>query len=520
MGKTFMQEVVMRMRLLGQHLGKAQLWGIVAALGLALTSPAHGPVAWAASHREAPLIALDPTADITDFYGFRSWVHMDRVVFIMNVIPGQEPSSGPNYFNFDDDVLYAINIDTNADGKADDVIYEIRFTTEIRAPLGDFPVAYAGNVMGVLPPITALDGPGSEGIGVRQHYTVTEVRGGHRFDLGTGTMFAVPSNVGPQTMPDYEALAAQGIYQLNNGGYVFAGQRDETFYIDLGATFDTLNFRRFPPILTDAEDARDDTNAFGVDHFSGFNVSSIALEVPIATLTDNPHAIVGAYASTSRFKKAHRKGSFAQVARLANPLVNELIIGTATKDRWNATNPADEAQFLDFYLNPRLVVVLNALFGTNFPTSGRTDLVAALLQYPGQDPASCAHANPCSELLRVNLGVHPTSPTMQKRLGGLAGDAAGFPNGRRPNDDVTDIVVRVAAGALLGPVPNLGDGVSFNIGAQLLFANDGLGNYGQGGVLDVTANGIAQEFPFLPTPFDGRNRRHIDCDEPGGNPCN
>jgi len=528
----------MRMSLLGKHLGKAQLWGTVIALGLVLTSPVEGPVAWAASHREAPLIALDPTADITDFYGFRSWVNRDRVVFIMNVIPGQEPSSGPNYYNFDDDVLYAINVDTNADGKADDVVYEVRFSTEIRAPLGDFPVAYAGNVPGVLPPITALDGPGSEGIGVRQRYTVTEVRGGHRFDLGTGTMFAVPSNVGPQTMPDYEALAAQGIYHLSNGGRVFAGQRDETFYIDLGATFDTLNFRRFPPILTDAEDARDDKNAFGVDHFSGFNVNSIAIEVPMATLTDNPHAIVGAYASSSRFKRTDRKGSpdnvragdedalrngkgsFVQVARLANPLVNELIIGTATKDRWNATDPKDEAQFLDFYLNPRLVVVTNALFGTNFPTSGRTDLVAALLQYPGQNPTYCTHANPCSELLRVNLGVEPTLPTHQKRLGGLAGDAAGFPNGRRPNDDVTDIVIRVAAGALLGPVPNLGDGVNFNIGAQLLFADDGLGNYGQGGVLDITTNGIAQEFPFLPTPFDGRDRRHIDCDEPGGNPCN
>src|SRR5262245_37507084 len=143
MGTTLMQEVVMRMCLLGQHLGQAPLWGIVMALGLALTSPAHGPGAWAASHREAPLIALDPTADITDFYGFRSWVHMDRVVFIMNVIPGQEPSSGPNYYNFDDEVLYAIHIDTNADGRADDVVYEVRFTTEIRPPLGDLPVAYA-----------------------------------------------------------------------------------------------------------------------------------------------------------------------------------------------------------------------------------------------------------------------------------------------------------------------------------------------------------------------------------------
>src|SRR5262245_21163981 len=138
-----MQEVVMRMNLLGKHHGKAPLWGMVVASGLAVPSTAQAPGAWAASHRAAPLIALDPTADITDFYGFRSWVNRDRVVFIMNVIPGQEPSSGPNYYNFDDEVLYAINIDTNADGRADDVVYEVRFTTEIRPPLGDLPVAYA-----------------------------------------------------------------------------------------------------------------------------------------------------------------------------------------------------------------------------------------------------------------------------------------------------------------------------------------------------------------------------------------
>lgn len=529
----------MRICRLSRSLEKLQWYGMVAVCGLALASPAWAPVAWAASHREAPLIALDPTADITDFYAFRSWDDKDRVVFIMNVIPGQEPSSGPNYFNFDDNVLYAIHLDTNGDGNADDITYEIRVTTEIRDPLSDFPVAYAGDVPGVLPPITALDGPGSVGIGVRQRYTVTEVRGDKRRNLGTGTMFAVPSNVGPQTMPNYEALAAQGIYRLKNGGRVFAGQRDETFYIDLGATFDTINLRRFPPILTDAEDADDTKNPFGVDHFSGFNVNSIAIEVPIATITDNPKAVIGAYASTSRFKMTLRQGSphpvdstdelisgsgkFVQVARMANPLVNELIIGTGTKDRWNATDPADEAQFLDFYLNPRLVAVINALFGTTFPTSGRTDLVAALLKYPGQNPGSCSPNNPCAELLRLNLGATPTFPINQKRLGGLAGDVGGFPNGRRPNDDVTDIVLRVAAGILRNPVPNLGDGVNFNIGAPRTFPQDGVdgaGEYGQGGVLDVSGNGIAKEFPFLPTPFDGRNRRHIDCGERGGQPCN
>jgi len=213
-------------------------------------------------------------------------------------------------------------------------------------------------------------------------------------------------------------------------------------------------------------------------------------------------------------------GAFVQVARLANPLVNELIIGTASKDRWNATDPADEAQFLDFYLNPRLVAVINALFGTNFPTSGRTDLVAALLKYPGQNPNYCTNANPCSELLRVNLGVNPTFPTRQKRLGGLAGDTAGFPNGRRPNDDVTDIAIRVVGGAKF-IAARAGDGVNFVNGAPGAGTSDGPGyGFAVGNRLDVTANGIAKEFPFLPTPYDGRNRRHIDCGETGGNPCN
>ena len=327
-------------------------------------------------------------------------------------------------------------------------------------------------------------------------------------------MFAVPSNIGPRTIPDYEALAAQGIYGLSNGGRVFVGQRDETFYIDLGATFDTLNLRRNPPVLTDAEDANDGVNPFGVDMFSGFNVTTIALEIPISDLTSDPNAVIGMYASTSRLRNRHLVGAdgdgfgtggFVQVARLANPLVNELIIGTGQKDRWNAKDPSDESVFLDFYRTPRLAAVLNLAFGLPVPPTPRNDLVAVLLKYPGQDPTGCSRGNPCSELLRLNVGVPPTAPANQKRLTVLAGDPAGFPNGRRPNDDVTDIALRVVAGALLGPVPALGDGVNFNIGAP---------------GTNITANGIATDFPFLPTPFDGRNRRHIDCGETGANPCN
>src|SRR4026207_836686 len=207
----------------------------------------------AASHREAPLISLDPTADITDFFMFRSYETGmdDKIVLIMDVIPAEEPSAGPNYYNFDPSVLYTFNIDNNADGKANDVRFEVQFKTEIRGVIDDLGLflSYVA-----LPPITALDGPGSEGLGLRQSYKVTMVKGDTRTVLAKG-LVAVPSNVGPRTMPDYDALAAQGIYDLPNGARVFAGQRDDPFYIDLGAVFDTLNLR-----------------APGTDMLPGFNV--------------------------------------------------------------------------------------------------------------------------------------------------------------------------------------------------------------------------------------------------------
>ena len=519
-------------------MGKKKPFTALTAAALMSLSGMSLSSAQAASHREAPLIANDPAADITDFYAFRSWEDPSKVVFIMNVIPGQEPSSGPNYFNFDDDVAYRINLDINRDGKAEDVVYEFRFSTKVRGVTASLqlPVANAA-----VPPITALNGPDSAGLGVRQRYTVTEMRGVRRRNLGSGSMYAVPSNMGPATMPDYEALAAKGIYPLSNGGRVFAGQRDETFYIDLGAVFDTLNLRAPAPILNATQDGDDTRNFGGVDHFSGFNVNSIALEVPISTLTNDPNAVIGAYASTSRQQLTVRRGApfnvkegaarddlldgrgaFVQVARLANPLVNEVIIGTPQKDRWNATEPEDEASFLNFYQNPRLATVLNLVFGTTFPDTNRKDLANALLKYPNQTKdGTCSKANPCTELLRLNLGISPTAPENQKRLTVLAGDNAGWPNGRRPNDDVTDVALRVVAGLVAGvSVPNLGDGVNFNIGAPGAGTADGPG-YGStmGNRLDVTTNGIAKEFPFLPTPHDGRNRRHIDCGESGGNAC-
>ncbi|MDX2252911.1 MAG: DUF4331 domain-containing protein [Nitrospira sp.] len=486
---------------------------ILTALSLLLATPVL-----AASHREAPLIANDPTADITDFYVFRSWQDPDKAILIMNVIPGQEPGAGPNYFNFSDDVLYEIHIDNNKNNIAANIVYQIRFKTEIRQPGDIFPLAYVA-----LPPITALTGGGSEGLLVRQSYTVTEQRYGQQpRDLGTGPMYAVPSNVGPRTTPNYEQLAAKGIFPLKNGGRVFAGQRDDTFYIDLGGTFDTLNLH-ISPILSPSDDANDAIivgapNSGTADTFSGFNVNTIALEVPISDLMGpSGNLMIGAYATTSRpkvtvlKKNGVRENSsrFVQVARMGNPLVNELIIATTMKDRWNATEAEDEADFTSFYCNSALATALNVVFQTDFPTTNREDLVNALLRYsPG--PPVCGGGKTketLSDLLRVDLNVPPTAPDSQKRLGPLAHDAsgnatpdkAGWPNGRRPNDDVTDVALRVVAGILTNPaVPNLGDGVNFNIGA--------VGGH-------KTANGIAKEFPFLPTPFDGRDRRHIDPKE-------
>lgn len=516
-------------------------WSLACA-GLALTL-GSGSVR-AASHREAPLMALDPAADITDVYAFVGYdqANLDRapadrrVTLVMNVVPGQEPGSGPNYFSFDDTVLYELKVDNDRDGVADDVVYQFRFQTETRTP-EQFLATLGG---GPLPPISAIDGPGSEGMSRVQRYTVTELRNcrtrskGPKCDsktllFGGQLQPTVPSNIGPRTMPSYETLAQQGIRtDPGTGIRAFAGQRAETFAIDLGAVFDTVNLRvenatpipmaRPPlPIQTAAEDANDAANPFGVNNFSGFNVNTIAIEVPIRALTSDGqpagagNGTIGMYAATSRQMLTVRSGEpgavregrplvvgrrdFRQVSRMANPLVNELIIRIGRKDFWNATAPEDEAQFLGAYRDLDVAQALNAVSGVPVPPTPREDVVQVLLKYAGQDPSPSV--GPFSELLRLDMTVPPTPPAQIKRMTILAHDAlglatpdpAGFPNGRRPNDDVTDILVRVAGGQAF--IDNfVGDGVGLN------------------------EKGITPDFPFLPTPFDGRNRRHVDPGEP------
>jgi len=502
---------------------------LVALTLVAVTAAVRGPKvdsAAAASHREAPLISLDPSADNTDTYFFRSYEpgKEDKIVMVMNVLPGEEPSAGPNYYNFDPNVKYAFHIDNNQDGRANDVVVSFDFKNEIRGVVDalGLPVSYLGNV-GPVPPITALDGPGSEGLGLRQRYNVRIDRATGPFRQGpvASDLIAVPSNVGPKTMPDYDALAAQGIYDLGNGIRVFAGQRNDPFYIDLGATFDSLNFRRFPPLLTAGEDANDSVNPFGFDQLSGFGVHTIAIEMPASMLTSDKKTAgettspkLGLYASTERnavtvrSAKPRPRGDYVQpggvqVSRLANPLVNELIIGTKDKDDWNGADPDDEEKFVGYYLKPRIALALQLAFG--FPTGctpfgttacspnppaatdttlgnfNRDDLVNILLKYAPTDTN-------LSELLRLDVSVPPVPLAAQKRMSLLAGDAAGWPNGRRPKDDVVDIAVRVVGG------PNY-------IAAR---AGDGVNT----GLIPLPTT-----FPFVPRPSDGRDLNpepHVD----------
>jgi hypothetical protein len=498
-----------------------------------------GPNAsFAASHREAPITALDEKADITDLFAFVSYDNPNKVTLILNVDPLLEPSNGPNYFPFDPNVLYAIRVDNNNDA-VEDVVFEVRFQTEIRRPevftgfvgAGNGVVAPAnappplGPGTPIVPPaITALDGPGSQGLNLRQTYTITMVKNGVRTALTNTSgqpLFAVPSNVGPRTMPNYPALAQQGIYNLASGVRVFAGTVDDPFYIDVGAAFDTFNFRAAAGggVLSPAMDATDNTN-FAPDQLSGFNVNTIAIEVPKTMLTrtgniepaSSAAATIGVFGTTARARLTVRRaplpaedsGSFSQIQRMGNPLINELLIGTGFKDRWSMSQPKDDAQFANMLLDPLVARVFNALFGIDIPPPPRNDLLP-LVQYRPPIAASGTPTGPVADLLRLNTGVPPTGAGARRRLGVLAGDLGGFPNGRRVSDDVTDIAARAVAGVLnpaFNKAPNnqIGDGVNTNDKAY------------------------QETFPYVAFAHSGRNRRHIDPGEPGctkgaGNPC-
>ncbi|MBC7927129.1 MAG: DUF4331 domain-containing protein [Bryobacteraceae bacterium] len=493
--------------------------------------------AFAANHREAPITALDHKADITDVYAFVSYGSNQaantapaNVTIIMCVDPLLEPANGPTYFPFDPNIVYQIHIDNNNDAEAD-MSFEFRFLTQQFLP-GLF-TAYAGAGTGanspanspapvapgtaIVPPrITSLTSPG---LGQRQSYIVSMVRNDIVNRLGTETMYAVPANVGPRTM-DYSALYREGTYNLPNGMKTFVGTVDDPFWIDLGATFDTINLRTLgsgvPGVLTDAEDSA--TTNFATDTVSGFAVNALALEIPIEMLTrtgrrellDSPAATIGVWATTSRPAMTVRRspdvmmssGPLRQVQRMGNPLINELLIGIGSKDRFSMDVPKNDGQFANFLLDPALPRVLNAL--TNgvvpIPAAPRVDLLP-LVTYAAPIAAAGTTAGPVADLLRLNTGVPATPPGAANRLGLLGGDRAGFPNGRRLMDDVVDIALRIAAGGVLA-------GADFN-----RFPNNRLGD----GV-NVNDAPYKTEFPYLAECPSGRDRRHLDPGEPGGGP--
>lgn len=506
-------------------------------------------VAFASSHREAPITALDHKADITDVYAFVSYganqspnTPGSKVTMILNVDPLLEPANGPTWFPFDPSILYEIHIDNDHDALTD-IAFQIRFQTQFQIPtisvalagIGDKGANAPGTSTLVIPPqIRDFSNPG---LNLRQTYTVTMVKyrknRSHDEDSDDDIIesvelknadgspfFALPTNNGPRTM-DYGTLFKAATYHLNNGISVFAGTVDDPFFIDLGATFDTVNYRTLgsgvPGVLTDAEDAANKN--FATDTVSGYAVNTIAIEVPIEMLTrtgrieaaNSPAATIGIWGTTSRPRitirrspnPASNSGPYRQVQRMGNPLINELVIGIGSKDRWSMDQPKNDSQFANFFLDPPIVHVVEAVYGGGLkvPSAPRTDLLP-LVTYAAPIAAPGTPAGPIADLLRLNTGVPATPLEKASRLGLIGGDAAGYPNGRRLFDDVVDITLRVAVGGVLQPkfnqFPNnrLGDGVNVN---------------------DVP---FRSEFPYLADSPSGRNRRHIDPGEPGGGPIN
>jgi uncharacterized protein DUF4331 len=558
-------------------------------LAMLLVTPIGG---FAANHRSAPITALDHPAGITDWYAFVSYDDPSKVTMIMDVDPLLEPSNGPNYFPFDPGVVYIMKVDNTYDA-VEDISFEFRFFTEIRAP--QVPVAFIGAGAGinaplnapqaattpgnavattsgpVIPPaITSLDGPGAAGLSLRQNYTVTLVQGtgatATRTDLtpASSKLFVVPANVGPRTMPCYASvpavlptgvscttpLAKQGIYTLNvpssatvlggsTGIRVWAGTADDPFFIDLGAAFDSLNFRAgaafngIAGILSATQDQADSLN-FAADSLSGFNVNVIAIEVPRSLIVkSDAQPVIGTWAATYRPATTIRaagsplttSGDLVQVNRMGNPLINELVIGTGSKDTFSLSQPKDDAQFANFGLDPTLARVFNTLYGVAVPDPPRKDLLI-LLQYQGPAVPAGTPTGPPADMLRLNTAIAATAQASRKRIGELAGDPAGFPNGRRLSDDVVDIAARAVAGAACGvpinaPAPGTSataitctsGGINFT-GAQVPLIGDG-----------VNANDVPTQetFPYVAFSQSGYTRVHHDpgekaCAQPAGCP--
>jgi hypothetical protein len=468
------------------------------------------------SHREAPEIAKDPVADSTDLYAFVSPDKPGTVTLIANYIPLEGPDGGPNFFEFGDDVLYEIHVDNDGDGGSD-IIYQFRFDTDLGPAASSFFLYNTG-------PITTLP---SAAWTRPQTFTLTEVRNGSATVLGTN-LLVPPCNIGPLSTPDYPALvtAALAHNKAVTGLNVFAGQRAEGFYVDLGAVFDLGDLRPF-----EAAHQGSMLSAMpGVNSGDMLNVHSLAIQVPIERLTrnhskpndaDDPNAAIGVWTSASRQKIRGIKdgtgtffnaGPFRQVSRLGNPLVNELLIPLAEKDFWNAQLPSADSQFQEYVTSPGLAALLPGLYPGVFTNLAaykkpRADLAAILTTgipggiVPGFQTFT---GSTQADLLRLNVAIRPTTSN-PSCLGVLGGDLAGFPNGRRVFDDVATIELRAIAGATIPLVD-----ASFVPDPVVKAAVDAGGlQFGLiTGPNDITANGTENYldvFPYLGTPHSGYN---------------
>ncbi len=398
------------------------------------------------SHREAPEISKDPVADSTDVYAFVSPDAPSTVTLIANYLPLQLPSGGPNFYEFGDDVLYEIHIDNNGDGRAD-ISYQFRFRTTVRNP---------GTFLYNTGSITSLTDPHWNRV---QTYDVAVVSGGSHTTLGTG-LPCPPCNIGPLSTPHYASLAAAAVNRLN-GISVFAGQRAEAFYVDLGAIFDLGDLRPFEQLHAPVGTLG---AMSGVNATNHLNVHSIAIQVPISTVTISGHPTIGVWTTASRRRvtlwdtdrgENVLSGPWRQVSRLGNPLVNEVLIPMGEKDLWNSLPPADDKHFAGYVTQPGLAGLLNTLYPGVFPhlaalvaaKKPRADLEAILLTGipAGLIQGFTNFTGPVlADMLRLNTSIAPaTKPSI---LGLLGGDAAGFPNGRRVADDVVTIELRAIAG--------------------------------------------------------------------------
>jgi hypothetical protein len=483
---------------------------VASAIASAFAAPAL-----ASSHREAPFLTSEPRTDGTDLYMFRSYEQgrQDYTTVIANYIPFQDPFGGPNYYPFDEDSLYEIHFDNNGDAN-EDLTFQFRFNNEIQEQESMIPV---GDKQIRIPQITSgpIEGVDSPSLIRRESYTIAVVRGdrraGERAQVtmgGDGAEFRKPvDNIGEKTFAGgYENYARQHVYDVaipNCGdGRVFVGQRKEPFYIAVGEVFDLFNLDPLGP------------ESGNSNPLEGKNITSIAMEIPSSCLAAGGDPVVGAWTTASKrqgrlidpdpatgFDTAAKEGGpWVQISRLGNPLVNEVVIGYADKNRFNASEPVNDAQFLDYVTNPALPELVEKLFPSaqapnNFP---RTDLVTVFLR--GIQGVNQPQNVVPSEIMRLNTSVPPTAPNDQSPLGVAGGDNAGYPNGRRPADDVVDISLRVAMGALCGLT---GENDSLNVGCAPSDAPAGELALTDG--VRKTASDYMNAFPYFNTPIPGND---------------